>query len=166
MCLDPNGPSGTAIAGEVIDAIASLKDHRRFLRSLGFTIATTLVQCVVFLVNVVSEAPDHSQSECASSYVESAYRVLTDMAESSTSVRSAVEVLDTILFSLPQQGTISAERSRPPETPFQQQQLGERRSHLLASPPPSGPEASANKDLFKRLEQGYDGLDSLSLDEL
>lgn len=68
------------------------------LMPIGHIVSITLVQCILYLVNVIGESTITSGTDIASSSVVSAYRILIELSARCLSARNAVETLDAAFF--------------------------------------------------------------------
>lgn len=98
-CLDWKPPhyNGTVIAAQTIEAIADFCTHYEALLPIGHPVSTTLVQCILYLVNII-ESTNTTRTEAASASVVSAYQILIDLSDRCESARNAVQTLDAAFF--------------------------------------------------------------------
>jgi hypothetical protein len=137
---------------------------------IGHSISTTLVQCILYLINIIGEPTNANGTETASSSVVSAYQVLVDLSDHCLSARNAVETLDEAFFrygdsparpntetlSQPQCGVVS--RSEDSKGTHVQ---GTRETRRRSGTSISGEEITRGNNLFDCLQKSYQRLDSL-----
>lgn len=171
-CHNKHEKCGIEIAADTIETISNFHKHHITVQGVGLHISTTLVQCVLYLVKVIGESPSAEETEYASSYVESAYEILVDMAKHCTQAISAVEALDyalsthTDISNNPTYNTFTPQHSRSLLTGQNDSReiVGENRSQT----PEKQDNGTGNKsdrqkrDFLAQLQQGYRDLDLLS----
>lgn len=85
------------IAAQTIEAIVGLSTHDEALLPIGHSVSTTLVQCILYLLNII-ESTNTTGTEIASASVVSAYQCLIDLSDRCKSARNAVQTLDAAFF--------------------------------------------------------------------
>lgn len=174
-CLDRKSPhcDGATISAQTIKAIADLSTHHEALLRIGHPISTTLVQCILHLVNTIKDSALGSGTELASDSVVSAYQILINLSEHCISARNAVETLDAAFFrhddgsirppaphcatAILPQSSDSSQRAGLENT--HAQGLGQTETQKNVST--STEQSHRANDLFNYLQQSYESLDRL-----
>ena len=174
-CLDRKTPhcDGATISAQTIKAISDLSTHDEALLRIGHPISTTLVQCILHLVNTINDSAHRSGTELDSDCVVSAYQILLNLSEHCVSARNAVETLDDAFFRN-DDGSI-----RPPaphcttailpQSSGSSQSAGLEGTHAQGlgqtekqnSASTSTEQSHRANDLFNCLQQSYESLDRL-----
>ncbi|KAJ5520242.1 hypothetical protein N7463_000695 [Penicillium fimorum] len=171
-CLDRKSPhdDGEAISAQTIGAIVDFSSQHEGLLPIGHCISTTLVRCILYLINIISESSNTSGTESASSSVVSAYQVLVNLSEYCVSAGNAVETLDEAFFRYgdgparpeittlpqPQRGSISYSSGLEGNGGH-----GRRWNRRKSGTPTLSENSPRGNDLFDRLQKSYESLDSL-----
>ncbi|KAJ5422019.1 hypothetical protein N7491_010464 [Penicillium cf. griseofulvum] len=173
-CLDRKSPhdNGVAISAETIGAIMDFSSHHGGLLPIGHSISTTLVQCILYLINIIGEPTNANGTESASSSVVSAYQVLVDLSDHCVSARNAVETLDEAILRygdgparpntepIPQPQPQCAGISRSEDLKGTHAQ-GTRQTRRRSGTSTASKEIPRGNDLFDCLQKSYESLDSL-----
>ncbi|KAJ5816508.1 hypothetical protein N7447_008741 [Penicillium robsamsonii] len=171
-CLDRKSPhdDGAAISAQTIGAIVNFSSRHEGLLPIGHSISTTLVQCILYLINIISESSNMSGTESASSSVVSAYQELVNLSNHCVSAGNALETLDEAFFrygdgparpemtTIPQVHRASISHSNGLEGARGHGRCEQGRK---SGTPTLGEDSPGGSDLFDRLQKSYESLDSL-----
>ncbi|KAJ5372478.1 hypothetical protein N7517_004484 [Penicillium concentricum] len=173
-CLDRKSPydDGAAISAQTIGAIVNFSSRHEGLLPIGHSISTTLVQCILYLINTISESSNTIRTESASSSVVSAYQVLVDLSEHCVSARNAVETLDEAFFRYGDSPVRPKTTTLPQPQPQRAssshlnglegtREYGRRRKGKKSDTPTPSEDGPRGNELFDRLQKSYESLDSL-----
>ena len=172
-CIDRTSPHshGTAIAAETIEAIACQVTRSEMLLPIGQLTSATLVQCILYLVDLIAASKDQSRTESASTSATLAYKTLVSLSCTCLSAMNAVIALDSALFEhggSPVRAQVP--RQHAAATSAQRSQQSHKMNGAITDDPDDiwrrasvatlGEQVSKGDDMIACLRQGYESLDS------
>ncbi|KAJ5124311.1 uncharacterized protein N7515_008136 [Penicillium bovifimosum] len=145
---------------QTIESITALHASCEVLVPIAHPISTTLVQCILCLVNIIGDSTDSDGADLASASVVSAYQTLLNLSDHCVSARNAVDTLDEAFFRN-SDGSSGFQASRITTAPVPHRRTG---SHpeKQNGVPAAAKQTTRPSNLFDCLQQSYKTLDSLS----